>query len=296
MASTSTRISAPLLSGLGLGLVLLLLWQVFFWVPTEALQGVVQRIFYIHVPAAWVAFMAFGVVAFCSAVYLWLKDERADQLAVAAAEGGMVFTTIVLLTGPLWGRIAWGTFWTWEPRLTLTLLLWFIYLGYFMVRSAVDNPEKGKRFAAVVGIVGALDIPLIHVSVLWFRSLHPQPVVMKAEGPTLDPDMLVTLLTGLSAFTLLFFGLMMFRYGLERARHALTLRATAIVAFLVALTLVLPAGVQAQAEQLGRQTLGRPYAFVFAAYAIAVVLIGGWVISIARRLRQVERQLDRDPR
>jgi heme exporter protein C len=294
MASTSTRISAPLLSGLGLGLVLLLLWQVFFWVPTEALQGVVQRIFYIHVPAAWVAFMAFGVVAFCSAVYLWLKDERADQLAVAAAEGGMVFTTIVLLTGPLWGRIAWGTFWTWEPRLTLTLLLWFIYLGYFMVRSAVDNPEKGKRFAAVVGIVGALDIPLIHVSVLWFRSLHPQPVVMKAEGPTLDPDMLVTLLTGLSAFTLLFFGLMMFRYGLERARHAVTLRTTAVVALLLGLVLVSPVEVQAQAEQLGRQTLGRPYAFVFAAYAIAVVLIGAWVISIARRLRHVERQLDRD--
>lgn len=224
MGGRGTKVVAPLVTGLGGSLVLLLLWQVFFWVPTEAVQGVVQRIFYIHVPAAWVAFMAFGIVAFASVVYLWLEDERADWVAVAAAEGGMVFTTVVLLTGPLWGKIAWGTFWSWEPRLTLTLLLWFIYLGYFMVRSATQSPEKGRRFAAVVGIVGALDIPLIHVSVLWFRSLHPDPVVLKAEGPTLHPDMLWTLMTGFLAFTVLFVGLMMFRYGLERAQTRLELQ------------------------------------------------------------------------
>ena len=209
---------------LGVALSTLVLWMVFFWVPTEANQGVVQRIFYMHVPAAWVAFMAFGIVAFASAVYLWLGDERADMAAVAAAEGGIVFTAIVLLTGPLWGKIAWGTYWTWEPRLTLTLLLFFIYVGYFMVRAATENPEKGKRFAAVVGIVGALDIPLIHISVLWFRSLHPQPVVLKAEGPTLHPDMLTTLLTGFLAFTVLFVGLLILRYGLERAQRELDLR------------------------------------------------------------------------
>ncbi|HSG47853.1 MAG TPA: cytochrome c biogenesis protein CcsA [Longimicrobiales bacterium] len=219
--------AGPTMALLGVALSMLVLWMVFFWVPTEANQGVVQRIFYLHVPAAWVAFMAFGVVAFASAVYLWLGDERADMAAVAAAEGGMVFTTIVLLTGPLWGKIAWGTYWTWEPRLTLTLLLWFIYLGYFMVRAATENPEKGKRFAAVVGIVGALDIPLIHVSVLWFRSLHPQPVVLKAEGPTLHPDMLTTLLTSIAAFTLLFVGVMILRYGLERAQRELKLREVA---------------------------------------------------------------------
>ncbi|UCC27097.1 MAG: cytochrome c biogenesis protein CcsA [Gemmatimonadales bacterium] len=209
---------------LGVALSVLVLWMVFFWVPTEANQGVIQRIFYMHVPAAWVAFMAFGIVAFASAVYLWLGDERADMAAVAAAEGGIIFTGIVLLTGPLWGKIAWGTYWTWEPRLTLTLLLFFIYVGYFMVRAATENPEKGKRFAAVVGIVGALDIPLIHVSVLWFRSLHPEPVVLKAEGPTLDPDMLTTLLTGFLAFTVLFVGVLMLRYGLERAERELNLR------------------------------------------------------------------------
>ena len=215
---------AATLTLLGVALVLLVHWQVFFWVNTEATMGVVQRIFYVHVPAAWVAFFAFGIVALCSVVYLWLGDERLDAAALAAAEGGMLFTTIVLLTGPLWAKVAWGTWWTWEPRLTLTLLLWFIYLGYFMVRSSTENPERGKRFAAVLGIVGALDIPLIHVSVLWFRSLHPQPVVMKPEGPTLDSDMLMTLMTGLLAFTILFLGLLAFRYAVERGEGALALR------------------------------------------------------------------------
>ena len=175
--SAKVRWLGAILGIIGLALTLVLHWQVFFWVSTERTMGVVQRIFYIHVPAAWVAFLAFGIVAVCGAMYLWLKDDRLDMAGLAAAEGGMLFTTIVLLTGPLWGRVAWGTWWSWEPRLTLTLLLWFIYLGYFLVRSSTDNPEKGKRFAAVVGIVGALDIPLIHVSVQFFRSLHPEPVV-----------------------------------------------------------------------------------------------------------------------
>ena len=222
--SSRIRWTAAVLGILGIILTLVLHWMVFFWVPTERTMGVVQRIFYIHVPAAWVAFMAFGIVAICSAIYLWLKDERLDMAAKAAAEGGMLYTTIVLLTGPLWGRVAWGTWWSWEPRLTLTLLLWFIYLGYFLVRSSTENPERGKRFAAVVGIVGALDIPLIHLSVVWFRSLHPAPVVMKAEGPSLDPAMLNTLFMGLAASTLVFFAFFLFRYGLERMEQALAHR------------------------------------------------------------------------
>jgi heme exporter protein C len=216
------------LAVLGVLGMLVLHWLVFFWVPTEATMGIIQRIFYIHVPAAWVAFFAFGIVALCSAVYLWLGDERLDRAALAAAEGGMVFTTVVLLTGPLWARIAWGTYWTWEPRLVLTLLLWFIYLGYFMVRASTESPERGKRFAAVVGIVGALDIPLIHLSVVWFRSLHPGPVVLKPDGPTLDPDMLLTLMVGLGSFTLLFLGVFLQRYALEAATHALAVRNRAL--------------------------------------------------------------------
>ena len=199
-------------------------WMSFFWVSTEVTQGIAQRIFYVHVPAAWTCFLAFGLAALFSGVYLWLRDERLDRAAVAAAEGGMVFATIMLITGPLWGKIAWGTYWSWEPRLTLTLLLWFIFLGYFLVRSSTENPEKGKRHAAVVAIVGALDIPFIHLSVIWFRSLHPQPVVIKPEGPTLPGDMLTTLLMSLGAFTVLFFGLFLLRYSLENLRFEVDTR------------------------------------------------------------------------
>jgi len=206
---------------LGVGLMVLVHWMVFFWVPTERTQGVVQRIFYIHVPAAWVAFMAFGIVAAFSALYLWRKDVRFDMAAHSAAEGGMVYTVIVLLTGPLWGRVAWGAWWVWDPKLTLTLLLWFIYLGYFLVRASTDNSERGNRFAAVLGIVGALDIPLIYFSVVWFRSMHPGPVVMKADGPSIEPEMLATLFTGLGASTLIFISLFLFRYRLERVKQAM---------------------------------------------------------------------------
>ena len=182
MQTRNARLAGLILTTAGVATILLVHWMVVYWVPTEAVQGIVQRIFYVHVPAAWTTFLAFGIVALASAAYLWLEDERADSAAVAAAEGGLVFGAIMLTSGPLWGRIAWGTYWTWEPRLTLTLLLWFTYLGYFLIRGSVANPRRGKRFAAVVAIVGSLNIPLIHVSVTWFRSLHPGPVVIKPDG------------------------------------------------------------------------------------------------------------------
>ena len=217
MESARVRTAGLLLVWAGIATILLVHWMVAFWVPTEAAQGVVQRIFYVHVPAAWTTFLAFGIVALASAAYLWLEDERADAAAVAAAEGGLIYGAIMLISGPLWGRIAWGTYWTWEPRLTLTLLLWFTYLGYFLVRGSVADPRRGKRFAAVIAIVGSLNIPLIHVSVSWFRSLHPGPVVIKPEGPTLHSDMLTTLLVSLAGFTMVFLGLFALRYSIELA-------------------------------------------------------------------------------
>jgi len=220
MSLATIRRSALLLGILGVGLTVYFHWMVFFWVSTEASLGISQRIFYIHVPAAWVGFLALAIVALCSAVYLWLGDEKLDQAALAAAEGGFVFISIVLTSGPLWAKLAWGTWWTWEPRLTLSLLLWFIYLGYFMVRNATETPVRGKRFAAVVGIVGACNIPLIHLSVLWFRSLHPQPVVARTDGPQLPGDMLTVLLTALLAWTLLFFALFLARYAVARLEAA----------------------------------------------------------------------------
>ncbi|GMR12478.1 MAG: cytochrome c biogenesis protein CcsA [Gemmatimonadota bacterium] len=215
MARNRLRHTGVALAVLGVLGTILVEWMVFFWVPTERTMGIAQRIFYVHVPSAWIAFLAFGIVALCSAVYLWLKDDRLDMAALAAAEGGIAFCTIMILTGPLWARVSWGTWWQWEPRLVLTLLMWFIYLGYFMVRRVTENPEQGKRFAAVVGLIGVLDIPLIHVSVLWTRSLHPQPVVVKPEGPTLDPEMLITLMAGLAAALVLFTGLFLIRYTVE---------------------------------------------------------------------------------
>ncbi|HZG44226.1 MAG TPA: cytochrome c biogenesis protein CcsA, partial [Longimicrobium sp.] len=132
-------------------------WMIFFYAPTEREMGIVQRIFYVHVPSALVAYLAFGLVALCSLGYLWLRDERLDAISVCAAELGVILATIVLVTGPLWGKIAWGAWWVWDARTSFTLLLWFIYVGYFVLRGATEDPERGKRFAAVLGIVGAVD-------------------------------------------------------------------------------------------------------------------------------------------
>jgi heme exporter protein C len=225
MSISGIRRAGTLLAMLGLLGLGVVYWLSFFWVSTELRQGIAQRIFYVHPPAAWTSFLAFGIAALTSAMYLWLRDERLDWAAQSAAEGGMVFGAIMLTTGPLWGRIAWGTYWTWEPRLTLTLLLWFIFLGYFMVRRSTENPEQGKRFSAVVAIVGSLLIPFIHLSVVWFRSLHPEPVVITPEGPSLPADMLTLLLTSVGVFTILFTGLFMLRYALEGLRHELQQRA-----------------------------------------------------------------------
>ena len=226
MSQKQIRWAVGVLGTLGVLTVIVLHWMVFFWVPTESTMGIVQRIYYIHIPAWWVAFLAFGIVALCSAVYLWLGDERLDRAAVTGAEAGMIFTTIGLLTGPLWGRVAWGTWWEWEPRLTSALLLWFIFLGYFLVRRSTVNPEQGKRFAAVVGVIGVLDIPFIHVSVTWFRSLHPEAVVLNPEGfaMNLDPSMGATLGVGLLAFSLVFASLFLARYAVAGYEHGLNLR------------------------------------------------------------------------
>ncbi len=219
MRSKTATIGGTALAAAGVATKLVAHWMVAFWAPTEASMGLVQRIFYVHVPAAWTTFLAFGLAALASAAYLWLKDERADAAAVAAAEGGLVFGAIMLVSGPLWARIAWGAYWTWEPRLTLTLLLWFIYVGYFLLRGSVSDRRRGRRLAAVVAVLGALDIPLIHVSVSWFRSLHPEAVVVKPGGPTLHPDMLATLLVAAGGFALLFLGLFALRYDGEMVRR-----------------------------------------------------------------------------
>jgi heme exporter protein C len=188
--------------------------------PEEATQGLAQKIFYIHAPSAWVAFLAFGIVGVCSLVYLFVKDHRLDLLAASSAEVGTVFTTVVLVTGPIWGKTIWGTWWTWDARLTLTLFLWFIYLAYLVLRTAVEEPGRRARYSAVLGILGALLVPFIHLSVYWFRTLHPMPVVLRPGKPELPGTMLLTLLSSFAIFTIFFLALLARRYAWARVLEA----------------------------------------------------------------------------
>jgi heme exporter protein C len=208
-------------TGIGLlALVLMLtaLFMVFIWVPTEADQGIVQRIFYFHVASAWVAFAAFGLVAICGILYLWLGQQIFDDLGYAAAETGMVFCTLVLITGSLWAKPIWGTWWTWDSRLTTTFILWLLYGGYLMLRAMGDDTPQIARFGAVIGIVAAADVPVIIVSVRLWRTIHPAVLIMRQGGHGLeDPRMVVTLLVSLAAFTVLFLWLMMLRVALLRS-------------------------------------------------------------------------------
>lgn len=176
---------------------------VFFLVPTEAFQGVAQRIFYVHVPAAWIAYLAFAIVLVGSVAYLRTLDSRWDFVAYASARAGVVFTVINLITGMLWGRPIWGTYWVWDPRLTLTLVLLIIYLGYLAFRANAPDETRGAKVAAVIGIAGFAVVPLVHFSVDWWRGQHPARTVIRPEaGPALPASMLVTVGVMTVAFAL----------------------------------------------------------------------------------------------
>lgn len=192
-----------------------------YFTPTERLQGLAQKIFYVHVPSAWVAFLAFGLTAIAGGVWLFIKDPRLDRFAESSAEVGVIFTTGVLVSGPLWGKPIWGAWWVWDARLTSTLFLWFLFLGYLVLRSAVDEREARARYSAVVGILGALLIPFIHLSVYLFRTQHPTPVVANTAGIQMPGVMVTTLFIALGAFTLLYIALVRQRMQLAVERDAL---------------------------------------------------------------------------
>jgi heme exporter protein C len=203
----------------GLGIFALLavlvgLYLTFFYVPPDTLQGDVQRIMYIHVPTAWVAFFAFFVVFLASIIYLWKRLPEADRLAYASAEIGVLFTALTLIDGSIWGKPTWGTWWTWDARLTTTAILFVIYVGYLMLRSFIDESERRARFSALVGIVGFIDVPIIYMSVLWFRTLHQPPSIQR--GGTSMPDaMLFTLLFNFGAYTLVYLFFLVKRVRIE---------------------------------------------------------------------------------
>ena len=186
-----------------------------FFTPADASQGDAQRIFYVHAPSAFVGlYFSCGLVFLSSAGWLWLKDERLDRVADASAEVGLAFLTIVLVTGPIWGKPIWGTWWTWDARLTLTLFLWFVLLGYQILRGAVEDERARARFAAVLGVLGGLLVPFIHLSVYFFRTLHPMPILLKPGSPSLSNEMLVTFAASMASFVLLFAALLRARYRL----------------------------------------------------------------------------------
>ena len=192
----------------------------FGYTPVEVRQGLAQKIFYLHVPAAWSALLSFSLVGIGSALYLWLKDPRLDRFAAASAEVGLAFSAVMLTTGPIWAKPIWGTWWTWDARLTLTLFVFFLFIGYLALRAAVHDPAERARFSAVVEILGMLLVPFIHLSVYLFRTLHPQPIVLKPSAPSLPPEMLTTLLVSTLVFTLLYIGFVTARYGLALADEA----------------------------------------------------------------------------
>jgi heme exporter protein C len=189
------------------------------WAPPDAVQGEVQRIMYVHVPTAWTAYLAFVVVFLASVGWLWSKRPLFDAIAVASAEIGVLFTGVTLIAGSIWAKPTWGVWWTWEPRLITTAVMFVMYVGYLLLRSLSTDAEGRATRAAVIGIVAVVNVPIVHLSVTWMNALHQLPTVLRPGGPALDDRMLATLIVSVVAFTLLYAWMMVGRVALERARQ-----------------------------------------------------------------------------
>lgn len=200
---------------LGLSFILFVaaLYLVFIYVPTEEVMGIVQRIFYLMVPMGWLSLLSFLIIFIGSILYLVKRQSKWDTLAYSSAEVGIIFTTLALIIGSIWAKPIWGVWWTWEPRLTATLVLWFIYIAYLVVRSFATEESRGARFAAVVGIIGFIDIPIVVLATTMWRGIHPGPLIFQQGG--LAPAMLLTLLVSIAAFTALYALLLMQRVSMK---------------------------------------------------------------------------------
>ncbi|HEV8468673.1 MAG TPA: cytochrome c biogenesis protein CcsA [Candidatus Limnocylindria bacterium] len=199
---------------------LLATWMALVWAPTDAVQGDVYRIMYVHVPSAWLAYLAFVVVFLASIGWLWSRRPIFDAIAVSSAEIGVLFTGLALVAGSIWAKPTWGVWWTWEPRLITTAVMFVMYIGYLLLRGLSTDFERRATRAAILGAVLVLDVPIVHLSVLWANSLHQLPTVLRAGGsPALDASMLLTLLVSVAAFTLIYAYLMAARVAIEVARR-----------------------------------------------------------------------------
>jgi len=185
-------------------------------VAADAVQGELSRILYVHVPAAWLAYVAFGVTMVASAIYLWKKDLRWDRRALASAEIGVLFTGLTIALGMIWGKTTWGVWWTWDARLTLTAIMFFVYVGYLALRRTTDDLDARAKRAAILGVLAVAQVPLVHFSVVWWRSLHQPPTLIKPEGLSMDTSMVVTLFIAVFSFTAMYVAMMFKRTELAR--------------------------------------------------------------------------------
>jgi heme exporter protein C len=195
--------------------------------PRDALQGDVQRIMYLHLPSILTAYLSFFLVFIGSCLYLWKREKRDDNLAHSAAELGVLFTALTIIEGSIWGKPTWGVWWTWDARLTLTAILLLIYSGYLMLRSLIDDEDRAALSAAILGIVGFLDIPLIHMSVYWWRTLHQPPSILRPDKlpwENVHPAMLTALAINFVGFLLLYFYLLSLRLHLGEVRSEIKTR------------------------------------------------------------------------
>jgi len=189
------------------------LYLVFVYAPTERTMGIVQRIFYFHVPSAWVGFLAFLIAFIAGIAYLVRGNWRWDTIETASVEIGIAFSTIALVTGSLWARPTWNTWWTWDPRLTTTLILWIYYVSVLLLRRMVENKERQARFSAVLSIIGFVNVPIVFMTIRLWRTIHP--VLFTSEGFAMESNMLVALLVSLLTFTLLYVCLLWLRVRQE---------------------------------------------------------------------------------
>ena len=190
-------------------------------VNPDAVQGQLSRIMYVHVPAAWLAYLAFAITMIASAMYLWKKDLEWDRRAHASAEIGVVFTGLAIGLGMIWAKPTWGIFWTWDARLTLTAIMFFVYLGYLALRRTTDDLHARARRASILGVLAIVQVPLVHFSVVWWRTLHQPPTVFEPASPDIDTSMVLTLLLAVVCFTVMYGAMMYQRIALARLEDAL---------------------------------------------------------------------------
>ena len=202
-------------------LMMVCIYLIFIWVPTEKNLGISQRILYFHVPIAWVGMVSIFVVGTASLIHLITGNEKWDHVAYSAAELGVIFATLILVTGAIWAKPVWGVWWSWDPKLTTTLILWFIYVGYLMVRSFAPQGSKGRKYASVVALIGAVDSPLIYLASIWWRTAHPDLNLGPLAESDLDSSMLLVFLISLVTFTVFYLYLILERIEIRRAEDSL---------------------------------------------------------------------------